>query len=594
MAELFETTRLGSISLKNRFVRAATWLGLADEDGTCTDRLIDATVAVARGGSGLIMTGFASVSRAAQVVPRQLDASADRFLPGLTHLATAVHASDVPILLQLQHGGLFANPTLTGEKPAGPSAYNRGHMPAGRRLRINEIEALVQDFAAASRRAITAGFDGVEIDAAHGLLPGQFLSRYFNRRVDRYGGSLANRAQFLVDIVVAIREAIGDERLLVVKLSTSDYLMEGIRPDEFLDTAVALERAGINALEISGGTFYGFKVKNPEITFTPVFRDDVYYEHAARECRALLSIPIMLDGGIRSAETARRLVVEGVTDYVCLARPLICEPNLVAQWRSGRESDSQCQSDVRCLQPGLEGRGVYCVHSKGYRRLGGGLAFYSGSTSAVNTERAVEDCLGRAFGDENTNADFVLFHATAGHALCDVSAAIAGLCPDATIVGTTCLGTIGAEGPRSGPHSLAIMATRGRPNAVAVATVRSIPPAGGQIAGRQLARALGEAAQQRDAFDQVAGVVARLRGSRGFRGRRGAGGRLGLNGGLCVGAQLICTRLPLTAQIAPAWTVVLASDLTVTLGASSLSETPPLLVSDVPASLVMSVPDLAL
>ncbi len=224
--------------------------------------------------------------------------------------------------------------------------------------------------------------------------------------------------------------------------------------------------------------------------FSPVTRGGVYYEQAARACKQSVSIPVMLVGGIRSLAVSQRLVQDGIADYLSLCRPLIREPDLIRRWKSGDARDSECLSDDSCFQPGFDGKGVYCVHTKGHREKAGLLRFYSGSTGAVNTRRAVDECLENALGDEDTDCDLLIFYTTMGHAFREILSQARSRCPHARIVGTSCAGIIGREGPNESMRALAVMAVRGPKEAIAVAGIESIVNADPFEVGERIAREL--------------------------------------------------------------------------------------------------------
>ncbi|MEE8415495.1 MAG: NADH:flavin oxidoreductase, partial [Desulfobacterales bacterium] len=193
--KLLEHTEIKGLQLPNRFIRSATWEGLADGDGACTPELVDLMVKLVKGGVGLIITGHTYVSSAGQATPRQLGLYKDSLIEGLKEMTEAVHREGGKIILQLAHGGLMARSKLTGTAPQGPSSEKDQDNDPGRRMTLDEIEETIAAFGQAARRAKTAGFDGVQIHSAHGYLLNQFLSPAFNLREDKYGGSVENRAR---------------------------------------------------------------------------------------------------------------------------------------------------------------------------------------------------------------------------------------------------------------------------------------------------------------------------------------------------------------------------------------------------------------
>ena len=225
-----------------------------------------------------------------------------------------------------------------------------------------EIKDTINAFRDGAIRAHKAGFDGVQIHAAHGYLLSQFLSPYFNKREDEYGGDIENRARIVLDVVRSVRDAVGERFPVLVKINTEDFLDGGFSVDDMLRVARLLEKSGVDAIELSGGTILGIYIGNFNISFSWIGEGGTYYEEAAKRYKSEIRIPLMLVGGIRSYEVSRRLVEEGLSDYISLCRPLIREPDLIRRWESGDTRDAECVSDNACFQPGIEGKGVQCVH----------------------------------------------------------------------------------------------------------------------------------------------------------------------------------------------------------------------------------------
>ncbi len=364
MPMLFESTTIKSMSLTNRFVRSATWEGMAEEDGSCPRKLIDFMVRLATGGVGLIITSHTYVSREGQASRWQLGIYSDELVPGLAAMADAVHNAGGKIALQLAHGGCHADPDLTGQTPLGPSRMKGEGMPNCLEMTGDDFRMVVEAFGKAAARAQEAGFDGVQIHAAHGFLLSEFLSPFYNRRNDQYGGSVENRARLLLEVVHDIRDKVGDRFPVMVKMNSEDFVTGGLTVEEMLQVASILEGAGIDAIELSGGTRYSGDYIWARKRRRDTENMEVYYLETARKFKARVRVPLMLVGGIRSYEVAERIVKEGITDYVSLARPLIREPDLVKRWKSGDTGKAKCVSDNLCYEPARAGEGVYCVVEK--------------------------------------------------------------------------------------------------------------------------------------------------------------------------------------------------------------------------------------
>jgi len=366
MSLIFESTSIKNMTLANRFVRSATWEGLAAEDGAATPELIEVQRQLARGGVGLIISGHAYVSREGQAGNRQLGVWSDALIPGLAAMADAIHALGGKTALQLAHAGSRAAHKLTGLEPMGPTAEG-----AAREMTGADMKDLTEAFAGAALRARTAGFDAVQIHAAHGYLLSQFLSPSFNRRTDGYGGSIGNRARLLLEVLESVRQAVGPGFPVLVKVNSEDYLPDGLTMADMIRVAALLEEAGIDAIEMSGGTFLSGKNMPSRVGKPGPGEPEAYYEAQARALKSKVSTPLMLVGGIRTIENAERLVSSGIADYLALSRPLIREPDLVARWRSGDRKSARCVSDNGCFAPGFAGKGVYCVVAERERQGAG-------------------------------------------------------------------------------------------------------------------------------------------------------------------------------------------------------------------------------
>lgn len=358
---LFQTCFLGRLGLKNRLVRSATWEGMATDDGHCTPDLVRLIRELAQGEVGLIISSHTFVSPEGQAGPRRLSIDDDRFIPGLREMANAAHEGGSKILLQLVHAGVCANSTVTKLDAIGPSSLATPNGPLGRSMTPTEIEQTVAAFVRAAERAQTAGVDGVQIHAAHGYLLSQFLSPYFNKRADEFGGKLENRARIVRAIVERIKAACGNAFPLAVKLNCDDFLDGGLTVDDSVQIAKMVERSGADALEISGGTGV------PTGRFTPVRvgeprpeDQEAYYRDAAKRFKAAIRVPLILVGGIRSFSVAQQLVDEGIADFISMSRPFICEPNLIARWKSGNTARSACTSCNRCFLRAKEGGAIRC------------------------------------------------------------------------------------------------------------------------------------------------------------------------------------------------------------------------------------------
>jgi 2,4-dienoyl-CoA reductase-like NADH-dependent reductase (Old Yellow Enzyme family) len=283
----------------------------------------------------------------------------DDVIPNLRLLSDAIHGHGCKVIAQLSHAGVYGDPKLTGRIPQAVSSGIKFVSYPVQELTPQKLKGIINAFVNAARRSHEAGFDGIQIHAAHGYLLNQFLSRAYNARTDDLGGSVINRAFPLLEIIRGIRELLGPDFPILVKLNSRDYLKDGIELEESLEIGRLVEGEGADAIEISGGTRESGVYKSIRPGF-PVEGENVYYEEAARSFRAHLEIPTMLVGGIRRYETAEDLVESGVTDFIALSRPLIREPDLIERWRNGDTGRSNCLFDNDCLVQGLNNSGITC------------------------------------------------------------------------------------------------------------------------------------------------------------------------------------------------------------------------------------------
>ncbi len=362
MKKLFEKSNINGLSVANRFIFSATWDGNADDNGFCTQRNIDMLVERARGGVGLIITGMACVQADGRAAPWQLAVHGDEFVPGLTEMAQAVHNTQTKVILQLAHGGCYAPTALTGQEVVGPSVNDTDKFPQCREMSLQEIDQVVEAFGKAAARAKKAGFDGVQLHAAHGYLLSEFLSPFFNKRTDNYGGSIENRARILLEALQAVRNEVGEEYPVLVKINSEDFVEGGLTIGEMLEVCAMLDKAGVDAIEMSGGTIYASGAYSScRVGALDSPEKEVYYQDAAVTYKERIDTPLMLVGGIHSIGVAEHLINDGVADFISICRPLIREPNLINRWKAGDSAPPSCVYCDGCFGPGLKGKGVQCT-----------------------------------------------------------------------------------------------------------------------------------------------------------------------------------------------------------------------------------------
>jgi 2,4-dienoyl-CoA reductase-like NADH-dependent reductase (Old Yellow Enzyme family) len=362
MAHLFDEITINGMRLRNRSVRSATWTGLGTRDGRCTEKLTKLLETLARGEVGLIITGFAYVMPNGQALPRQLSICDDAAIPGLQTLTQRVHAAHGKIAMQIVHAGVQTTVTETEGMPTwGPSAvHDRSYEQTPKAMTQKEIKETVGAFARAAGRVKQAGFDAVQLHGAHGFLISQFLSPFRNKRKDRYGGPIENRARFLFEIYRAVRKTVGKHFPVLIKLNAADFVRGGLHQQEALFVAKRLDEMGIDAIEISGGVPAAGS-RGPARPKIRKMEDEAYFLPMAKKIKKQVSVPIILVGGIRSLTMANRVLETGAVDLVSMARPLIREPNLFKRWKDGAQKKASCISCNQCFGAADGPEGVHCV-----------------------------------------------------------------------------------------------------------------------------------------------------------------------------------------------------------------------------------------
>lgn len=363
MTKLFETTELNGMTLQNRFVRSATYEAMAKLDGTVKDQLCDYMDQLSRGNVGLIITGHAHVTREGQAGPRQMGIYSDEMIVGLQRITSIVHNNGGVIAVQLAHAGQRG---IGKDQYAslGPSeAFEKGVTIASE-MTETDIQQTILAFGDAAERAVAAGFDAIQIHSAHGYLLSQFLSPHYNKRNDSYGGSLDNRAKLLIDVYKEIRKRVGASFPVMVKINSEDFLEGGFTMREMIKVAHMLEDLGIDAIEMSGGTFQSGKLIPSRVGTSKSEEREVYYREAAKAFRQEIKTPLILVGGFLSFDIASNAVSSGLTDYIALSRPLIREPHLIARWEDGDRTKAKCISCNKCFTTLIMDEALHCVVEK--------------------------------------------------------------------------------------------------------------------------------------------------------------------------------------------------------------------------------------
>lgn len=393
MSILFKTGEIGQMSLKNRIVRSAFLENMATSDGLPTEDTLRNYERLARGGVGLIITGMAYVSPGGKGQPLQHGAHTDGIIPVWRKITDLVHQLGGKIAMQIVHCGRQSNPkALAGMHPVAPSATpNLYYLSRSRQMSSDEILQTIEDFGNAASRVKEAGFDAVQIHGAHGYLVSSFFSPFANRRRDEWGGDAGRRFRFPAEVYKAVRSAVGPDFPVLFKMNANDFICRGFGPRESFPAAHHLAELGVNAIELSGGIFetllHTCRGNVPLDLFaldrSPIVRQfllmffrvqkkfipfkEAYFLPYAVKLKPSLKIPLILVGGIRTPETAERILETGAADFISMARPLVREPDLPNKWLSGKRVAAQCSSCNRCAGEEEKGNKAKCYAQRKIR-----------------------------------------------------------------------------------------------------------------------------------------------------------------------------------------------------------------------------------
>jgi 2,4-dienoyl-CoA reductase-like NADH-dependent reductase (Old Yellow Enzyme family) len=320
------------VTLDNRIAKSAMSEQLGSLGGDTTPELIHLYRRWARGGIGLQITGNVMVDRRSLSEPMNVVVEDDRDLDGLKRWAEAAKSGGAPAIVQLNHPGRQALGSVSSRVVA-PSAV-RVKIPGAvfgtpRALEPAEIEELVERFATTAEICVRAGFDGIQLHAAHGYLISQFLSPLVNQRDDDWGGDAERRRRFVLELVRATRAAVGSAGVVSAKLNSADFQRGGFSEDESLEVIRLLGTEGADFLEISGGTYErpAMMGGRPGRESASSAAREAYFLEFAERAKAVSSVPLMLTGGLRSSRAMTEVLAEGI-DIVGVARPLCLEPDL--------------------------------------------------------------------------------------------------------------------------------------------------------------------------------------------------------------------------------------------------------------------------
>ncbi|HEA66069.1 MAG TPA: NADH:flavin oxidoreductase [Desulfobacterales bacterium] len=394
MSTLFTPIKIGKMEVKNRFVHSATYEAMALETGEVTDDMIKRYSNLAKGEIGLITPGFMYVQPLGKAFKYQTAIYSDEMITGLRKLVEAVHQEGGKIAFQLVHAGLQTFDAITGQSPLAPSKKIRNPMSLKKpeEMKEEEIQEAIKAFAKAANRAGEAGADAVQFHGAHGFLISEFLSPFFNRRKDSWGGSDENRFRFLKEVFQESRKALPDEMPILIKMNTNDFTPKtGVTPELAKKYAGWLVELGINGVELSCGTHFTFHTTRGEIPADEFLKGAVklglpkwmkflaklsfkklapkcsfeegYNLAAAKVIKPVLGeIPLMIVGGMRRIKHMEEVLENKFADLISISRPLIREPFLIKKFREGKTEEASCVSCNKCLAAIFNNLPVRCYN----------------------------------------------------------------------------------------------------------------------------------------------------------------------------------------------------------------------------------------
>ena len=322
-------------TIKNRFFKSAMSGGMGTRDFQPKKNIATLYKRWAEGGTGLIITGNIMVDPKGTAEPGNIVFDKNSNMEILKDWAKQGQQHGAKVMVQLNHPGKQAPKTIAKETVA-PSAVPLGNglnklFSTPRALTTSEVEELVQKFVTSAKVAKEAGFSGVQIHAAHGYLISQFLSPHDNRRTDKYGGSLENRMRFLKEIYLGMREELGKNFTIGIKINSTDFKEDGLTEEDSLKTIIELANLGLDFVEISGGTY-----ERPAMMgATSKSTNQVFFAEYSKKLKQKIEIPVVVTGGIRSINAMNTLLNDNTTDFIGIARPLTIDPNIPNKIKQG-------------------------------------------------------------------------------------------------------------------------------------------------------------------------------------------------------------------------------------------------------------------
>lgn len=359
LTKVFEPGKIGKLEIKNRLVVSAMSSHMGNDDGTPNEEVNAYLVAKVKGGWGLVFTEDLGVTVDAGSDPVVGSLWNDNQAPAWTETVRQVHEAGGLIGAQLYHAGRQRSLKAYPTHPVAPSAIKEPAVPyVPRALTVEEIHDIVRAFGEAAARAKRCGFDCVEIHGAHGYLLNQFMSTFSNKRTDEYGGTLINRMRFPLEVVEAVREAVGPDYPVLFRFNTCDYVEGGIEIPEAIVMAKMLEEAGVDALHCTQGMF-----ASKQAIIAPGFIPVMNYADNAAAIKAAVSIPVLAVGRYNDIYMSETMLRDGKADFIVMARASLADPELPNKAKAGKVDEIiHCIGcDQGCTGETAVGNKVNCI-----------------------------------------------------------------------------------------------------------------------------------------------------------------------------------------------------------------------------------------
>lgn len=345
MSRLYQQTNIGSLELKNRFIRSGTWMKKATEEGRLTPDLINEYKKLTTGNLGMVIAGYSRVNEHERANNCMIGMYDDKFIPELQQFTKMFHDNDTLVGIQIAMGGTQIH--YQGEvdweiMSPSPAVVKRTDGDGNEidivvpEMLVDQIQAVIDDFVAAARRVQQAGFDMVQLHAGHGYFLSQWMNPELNRRSDAYG---QDRGKFIIDLYKAVRVELGADYPIAIKINSEEKIGDQSNHQAMLDLCVRLDELGINLIEVSGCAPSRTKVR---------VEDESYFKTFATKLSSNVDCPVMLTGGNKTFSKFDQLIADTGIEFIGLSRPLVSEPDLVAKWNQNPQKESRCISCNHC------------------------------------------------------------------------------------------------------------------------------------------------------------------------------------------------------------------------------------------------------